>query len=126
MKANQSPETVAVLGASPKPERYAFKAMQLLKEYGHHPVPVNPAFDRILDEPCYPKISHVSQPIDTVTLYLGEARSNPLIDEIIAANPRRIIMNPGAENDALASKAHERGIEVIEGCTLVMLRAGTF
>jgi len=126
MKANQSPETVAVLGASPKPERYAFKAMQLLKEHRHYPVAVNPAFERILDEACYPKISAGPQLIDTVTLYLREARSDPLIDEIIAASPRRIIMNPGAENTALAAKARERGIEVIEGCTLVMLRAGTF
>jgi predicted CoA-binding protein len=61
-----------------------------------------------------------------VTLYLGEARSNPLVDEIVAAKPRRIIMNPGAENGALAAKAEDAGIEVVEGCTLVMLRAGTF
>jgi uncharacterized protein len=61
-----------------------------------------------------------------VTLYLGEARSNPLIGEIIHAKPRRIIMNPGAENYALAEKAEEAGIQVVEGCTLVMLRAGQF
>jgi uncharacterized protein len=61
-----------------------------------------------------------------VTLYLGQERSNPLIDEIIAAKPRRIIMNPGAENSALAAKAEKAGIEVVEGCTLVMLRTGQF
>ncbi len=66
------------------------------------------------------------KPIDTVTLYLGEPRSNPLIDEIIQAKPRRIIMNPGAENPSLAEKAEEAGIEVVEGCTLVMLQTGQF
>jgi predicted CoA-binding protein len=126
MSATQTPKTVAVLGASPKPNRYAYKAMQLLKEYGHRAVPVNPAFDEVLGEPCYPNVSAVPQPIDTITLYLGEARSNPLIDEIIAASPQRIIMNPGAENDALAGKARTRGIDVIYGCTLVMLRTGLF
>ena len=35
-------------------------------------------------------------------------------------------MNPGAENETLAEKARDHGIEVIEGCTLVMLRTGTF
>ena len=65
-------------------------------------------------------------PIDTVTLYLGPARSEPLIEEIIDAKPRRIIMNPGAENAALAEKAEDAGIEVVEGCTLVMLRTGQF
>ena len=119
-------ETVAILGASPKPDRYAYKALELLHEYGHRTVPINPAFEEILGKKCYATISEAPGPIDTVTLYLGEARSNPLIDEIISAKPRRIIMNPGAENAALAERAEEAGIEVVEGCTLVMLRAGQF
>lgn len=119
-------ETVAILGASPKPDRYAYKAFRMLQEHGHRPVPINPAFDEVLGEKCYPKLADAPQPIDTVTLYLGEARSNPLIDEIVAARPRRIIMNPGAENFALAEKAEEAGIEVIAGCTLVMLQTGEF
>ncbi len=126
MRAQKSSETVAVIGASPKPDRYAFKAMELLKEYGHKPVPVNPAFDEILGEKCYPGIAATPQPIDTVTLYLRAARSNPLIEEILSVKPQRIIMNPGAENETLAEKARDRGIEVIEGCTLVMLRTGQF
>jgi predicted CoA-binding protein len=89
-------------------------------------IPVNPAFENILDEKCYPTISAVPKPIDTVTLYLREARSTPLIDEILAAAPRRIIMNPGAENATLAVKAEKVGIEVVEDCTLVMLRDGEF
>jgi predicted CoA-binding protein len=119
-------ETVAILGASPKPDRYAYRAFEMLREYGHRPIPVNPAFDDILGEKCYPKISDAPEAIDTVTLYLGAARSNPLIDEIVAAKPRRIIMNPGAENSALADKAEAAGIEVVEGCTLVMLQTGQF
>lgn len=126
MAATKSSETVAVLGASPKPDRYAYKAIEMLKEYGHRPLPVNPAFQEILGQPCYASIAELPEPIDTATLYLGEAHSTPLLDDIISAKPRRIIMNPGAENDALATKARERGIEVVYGCTLVMLRAGLF
>lgn len=126
MSASRTAETVAILGASPKPDRYAYKAFVLLREYGHRAIPVNPAFEDILGEKCYPAISGVPQPIDTLTLYLGAARSNPLIEEIIKAKPRRIIMNPGAENFSLAEKAEEAGIEVVEGCTLVMLRSGQF
>jgi predicted CoA-binding protein len=126
MNQPRSVETVVILGASPKPDRYAYQALQLLHENGHRTLPINPAFDEILGEKCYPKISDAPGPVDTVTLYLGEGRSNPLIDEIIGAKPRRIIMNPGAENRALAEKAEEAGIEVVEGCTLVMLRTGQF
>lgn len=126
MNAPRAAKTVAILGASPKPDRYAHKALEMLRDYGHRTLPINPAFDEILGEKCYPKISAAPGPIDTVTLYLGESRSNPLIDEIINAKPRRLIMNPGAENRTLAARAEEAGIEVVEGCTLVMLRTGQF
>ena len=117
---------VVVLGASPKPERFAHRAQRLLAAHGHHAVPVNPAFGEIAGERCYPSIREVPSPIDTVTLYLGEARSKPLIDDILAAKPRRLIFNPGAENKALAAKAEAAGILVVEDCTLVMLQSGSF
>jgi len=64
-----------VLGPSPKPDRYAFKAMQRLQEHGYKAIPANPAFSEVLGERCYASISDVPQPIDTVTLYLGAVRS---------------------------------------------------
>ncbi len=117
-------ETVAVLGASPKPDRYAYRAMQMLREYGHRAIPINPAFPEIMGETCYSSIANVAEPIDTVTMYLGKQRSDPLIPQIVAAKPRRIIMNPGAENDDFADKARAAGIEVDYACTLVMLQSG--
>lgn len=126
MKSANGVETVAVLGASPKPDRYAFKAMEMLAEYGHRAIPVNPAFDEVLGQNCYPSIVDLASKIDTVTLYLGKARSDALIGDIVGAKPRRIIMNPGAENAELADAAEKAGIDVVECCTLVMLRSGTF
>lgn len=119
-------KTVVVLGASTNPERYAFKAMQRLQEHGYKAIPVNPAFDAILGEHSYPSIADVPQPIDTVTLYLSAARSTPLIQDILKATPRRMIFNPGAENPELERAAAAVGIECVNGCTLVMLAAGTF
>ena len=98
----------------------------MLRDHGHRAIPINPAFDEVLGEKCYPTIADVPDKIDTVTIYLGKKRSDPLIDQIVASKPRRIIMNPGAENDDLAAKAQERGVEVVKGCTLVMLGSGTF
>ena len=115
-----------MLGASPKPDRYAYRAMEMLREYGHHAVPVNPACEEILGEKCYATLGEVTEPIDTVTVYLGKQRSDPLIDEIVHAKPRRIIMNPGAENDDLMAKAEAAGIEVDYACTLVLLQTSQF
>jgi predicted CoA-binding protein len=117
---------VAVLGASPNPDRYSNEAVRLLASYDYRPLPVNPAFDEIEGLTCFPTLAEIGEPVHTITLYLRAARSTPLIDEILAANPQRIIMNPGAENDALSEAASSAGIEVVEGCTLVMLRTGLF
>jgi uncharacterized protein len=118
--------TVVVLGATPKEDRYACKAMQLLLAHGYDAVPVNPAFDQVLGRKCYAQITDVPGPIDTVTLYLGAARSTPLIPQILAAKPRRILFNPGAENPELSRQASAAGIATVEGCTLVMLHGGSF
>lgn len=117
---------VVVLGASPKPDRFAFRAMRMLLDHGFQAVPVNPAFSEILGQRCHASIADVPAPIDTVTMYLGSRRSDLLIEEIIAAKPRRIIFNPGAENDRLEKTAREHGIEVLRDCTLVMLQSGSF
>lgn len=117
---------VAVLGASPNPERYSNQAVRLLARYDYRPIPVNPAFEEIEGLPCFPNLAAIGEPVHTITLYVGPARSTSLMEEILAAGPRRIIMNPGAENDALAEAASSAGIEVVEGCTLVMLRTGLF
>ncbi|MDQ6623628.1 MAG: CoA-binding protein [Verrucomicrobiota bacterium] len=123
---SKTSENVVVMGASPKPDRYAHRAMRMLEEHGHRAIPVNPAFEEILGQTCYGSIAAAPQPIDTVTMYLGKQRSDPLIDEIIAAKPRRIIMNPGAENADLAAQAEAAGIEVDYACTLVLLQTGAF
>ena len=100
--------------------------MLMLREYGHRAIPVNPAFDEILGEKCYRTVGEIPGPLDTITLYVGPARSTALVDDIVNTGARRIILNPGAENDDLARAAKARGIEVVEGCTLVMLRSGMF
>jgi hypothetical protein len=123
------PETkrnVAVLGASQKPDRYSNQAVRLLASFDYRPIPVNPAFAEIEGLKCFATLAEICEPIHTITLYLRAAHSTPLIDEILAANPQRIIMNPGAENEELAGAASGAGIEVVEGCTLVMLRTGLF
>jgi predicted CoA-binding protein len=117
---------VVVLGASTKRDRYSNQAVRLLASFDYRPIPVNPAFDEIEGLSCFPNLATIGEPVHTITLYLGRARSTPLIDQILAAKPERIILNPGAENEDLAAAASGAGIEVVEGCTLVMLQTGLF
>jgi predicted CoA-binding protein len=122
----QEKRNVAVLGASPKPDRYSNMAVRLLASMDYRPIPVNPAFDTVEELECFPNLAAIGEPVHTITVYLRAERSTPLIDEIVAAGPQRVIMNPGAENDELAAVASGAGIEVVEACTLVMLRTGLF
>jgi predicted CoA-binding protein len=120
-----STETVAVVGASPKPERYSYKAMTMLQEYGHHVLPVNPAQSTILNLPVFASIKDLP-PVDTITLYVGPEQSSKMAEDLLAAHPKRVIFNPGAENAALAAQLSAAGIQIEEACTLVLLRTHQF
>ncbi|MEZ5360645.1 MAG: CoA-binding protein [Candidatus Zixiibacteriota bacterium] len=117
---------VAVLGASPKEERYSFKAVHMLKEHGHSPIPVHPAGHAVDGIPGVKSLQEIEVDIDTLTVYVNEKISSEQFDSIIGLKPRRVIFNPGAENEDLADKLGAAGIEVVRACTLVMLRTGQF
>ena len=117
---------VAVIGASHKPNRYSYKAVKLLAEKGHIPFPVHPVIQTIDGIHVYKRLSDIAEPIDTVTVYLSAENSNKVADDILNNGAKRIIFNPGAENSELAMKLKEKGINVIEACTLVMLKTGQF
>jgi len=126
MKQAQPGSRVAVLGASPKEDRYSFKAVHMLKEYGHVPIPVHPAGHTVDGVAGVKSLADVAPGIDTLTVYVNAGISDAELDHILTLKPRRVVFNPGAENPHLAAKLREAGFEVIEACTLVMLRTGQF
>jgi hypothetical protein len=119
-------QKVVVLGASPKEDRYSHKAVQQLLNHGHQVFPIHPVCEQILGQTCYKNLESVPEQVDTVTLYVGVDKSTELAEKILNLKPKRIIMNPGAENDQLAQQAEQQNIEVVRGCTLVMLRTQQF
>ncbi len=114
-----------VLGATPNPERYAHLATLRLAQHGHEAVPVGLRAGKIGDLDILEGTPPVDG-VDTVTLYVGPDRQPPLYDYILSLQPQRIIFNPGTENPELAVLAHQKGIEIVEGCTLVMLSIGQY
>ena len=126
MRAQHNEQTVVVLGASPKPERYSNKAVRLLKEHGHRVIPVHPAITEIEQLPVIPALEHIDGPIDTLTVYLSPALSTPLEADLLKLKPERVIFNPGTENPGLKQALEREGIAVEEACTLVLLNTGQF
>lgn len=112
----------AVLGASPREDRYSFKAVRMLKEHGFKPIPVHPAGHTVDGIDGFKSLNEITEPIDTLTVYINAGASSAELENILRLKPRRVIFNPGAENSALAKQLQKAGIEVVEACTLVMLR----
>lgn len=114
-----------VLGASEKPWRYSHMALQLLAAKGVPSVAVGQADGKVgnvsieTGQPAYTGIH-------TVSMYVSAEHQGNLEKYILSLRPARIIFNPGTENRELAEKARMEGIEVVEACTLVMLRTGQF
>lgn len=126
MNKAKNTHTVAVLGASPKPERYSNKAIRLLLQHNHKVIPVHPAIDTVEGLLVSKSLIEIEQPVDTLTLYISEKLSTPLMDEIIQLKPGRVIFNPGTENPELYKALSAADIPFEEACTLVLLNSGQF
>ncbi len=124
-KAMQNSQIV-ILGASNKSHRYAYKALKMLLEYGHHVVPVHPKLENIEGLVVKHQLSQIQSPVDTLALYIGPQRSSGLIDDIVKLNPARVILNPGTESDELELALLHHKISFVKDCTLLMLEHGRF
>ena len=114
-----------VIGATPKSERYAYIATEMLQDYGHEVVPYGVKKGKIgeltiLNE--WPE----TETFDTITLYINPSIQEAFYDRIIALKPNRIIFNPGTENSELEKKANENNITSLDACTLVLLRTNQY
>jgi predicted CoA-binding protein len=118
-------KNTAIIGASPRPDRYAYKATVSLKRHGHQVYPVGihegeiEGVKILTDKPAL-------KDVDTVTLYVGPQNQKAWTDYILSLDPKRIIFNPGTHNPEFIQEATAKGIECVDACTLVMLSLGEY
>lgn len=114
-----------VLGTSDHPSRYSYLAINRLRDHGHPVEGIGRHAVTVRDVTI-----HTDQPvfsdIDTVTVYLSPANQREYYDYILSLHPKRIIFNPGAENQELAELALQHQIYPQEACTLVLLSTGQY
>ncbi len=114
-----------VLGASTNPSRYSYLAINKLVAHQHPVVAIGRKNGKVAGV----EIDTEKKPfenIDTITLYLNEFHQKEYYDYILSLRPKRLIFNPGAENDELFDLAKKNGIEPEEACTLVLLSIGQY
>ncbi len=114
-----------VIGASDKPDRYAYKAIVSLQKHNHEVIPLG-IKDGIINGLEIIKSKPQIKDVDTVTLYVGPQNQTDWIDYIISLQPKRVIFNPGTENIEFENLLKNNNIEPIEACTLVMLSIGNY
>ncbi|OEK00692.1 CoA-binding protein [Roseivirga sp. 4D4] len=116
-----------IVGSVPKAYRYAHQAAVMLEERDFDFIPLGIQEGEVLGREILnvnnrPKIDDV----ETLTLYINPTRQKDWYDYMISLSPKRIIFNPGTENQEFKIKAEKAGIECIEACTLVMLSTGVY
>jgi predicted CoA-binding protein len=116
-----------VVGATDNPERYAYRAAELLQIKGIPFVPIGIKKGVVFGEEILDlRQKPILMGMHTITLYLGPQNQSEWIDYLICLRPQRIIFNTGKENPLFFQKAKTAGIEALEACTLVMLTTGQF
>jgi predicted CoA-binding protein len=118
--------TTLVIGASTNTDRYSYKAIVALLAHKHHVIAFGNKKGAIKDVVIQQSLPDVNEGIDTITLYLNPTLQQQYIENIIALNPRRVIFNPGTENEFFFELLKTNNIIAIEACTLVMLSIGNY
>lgn len=115
-----------IFGASTHEWRYSYLAAYKLTTYGHKIVPIGRESGEVAGEQIVTGTPQIEE-VDTVTMYLNSKNQLEYYEYIIDdLQPKRIIFNPGSENPELKEMAEDHEIEVVEGCTLVMLSTGQY
>ena len=121
----QENKRTLVIGASPKMNRYSYIATQLLQEHNYAVVPygIKKGYIgtlKIMNQ--WPN----KESFDTITLYINPILQEQYIQQILDLNPKRIIFNPGTENEKLERMAQKKEIQTLNACTLVLLQTNQY
>ena len=106
-------KTIAIVGASQKPERDSHMIMQFLIRHGYEVIPVNPAFTEIAGKKCYQSLHQIPIHIDIVDIFRKSEDVKPIVDDAIAIKADTVWMQLGVANDEAAKTASNAGLKVI-------------
>jgi len=117
--------TIALVGASPRPDRASHGVMAFLQNAGYRVIPINPAAagQTILDEPVFAALSDVPEPIDMVDVFRRSEDTPPVARDAVAVGAKSLWLQLGIESDEAARIATEGGLDVVMNrCTAIEIR----
>lgn len=107
--------TIALIGASDRPDRPSYGVMKRLQDWGYRVVPVNPTItgEHVHGEFVYRELAQIGVPIDMVDIFRNPAAAGAAVDEAIAAGARSVWMQLGVVNQQAAARAEAAGLKVV-------------
>ena len=115
-----SVRTIAIVGASPRPQRPSHGVMRFLQRHGYRAIPVNPnaigpfaAGDEILGERVYARLADIGEPVDMVDIFRRSELAGAAVDEAIAIGAKVVWMQLDVRDDAAAARAEAAGLKIV-------------
>ncbi|MCZ6503530.1 MAG: CoA-binding protein [Gammaproteobacteria bacterium] len=106
-------KTVAMVGLSGNWYRPSYFAAKYLLDHGYQVIPVNPNYDEVLGQKCYPDLAAVPHKVDIVDLFQRSEDVPKFIQPAIDIGARVLWLQLGIVNEDAASKARDAGLEVV-------------
>jgi len=111
----ESVRTIALVGASDRPDRPSYRVMQSMQAHGYRVIPVNPQItgEHVHGEFVFRELSQLGDPIDMVDIFRNSAAAGEAVDQAIAVGAKSVWMQLGVINEEAAARAEAAGLKVV-------------
>jgi uncharacterized protein len=116
------PRTVAVIGASTNRNKFGNKALRAFASQGYHVVPINPTESEVEGHKAYASVLDVPDRIDIATVYVPPRAGVKVMEQLAQRGGiEEVWLNPGADGDAVVTRARELGLKTIQACSIIAI-----
>jgi len=107
--------TIALIGASDRPDRPSYRVMRVLQDWGYRVLPVNPQItgEHVHGEYVWRELGQIGEPIDMVDVFRRPTAAGEAVDAAIAAGAKAVWLQIGVINHDAAARAEAAGLKVV-------------
>ena len=121
----ENARTIALVGASDRPNRPSYGVMETLQSHGYRVIPINPQItgEHVHGEFVFRELAQLGDKIDIVDIFRRSEAAGEVVDEAIAVGAKAVWMQLGVVNEAAAARAEAAGLKVVmDRCPAIELR----
>lgn len=118
----EATRSIAVVGASSKPDRPSYGVFARLQRAGYRVIPVNPFEAEVHGERAYASLAEVPEPIDLVDVFRRAEETLPVAEDAVRVGAKVLWLQLGVVNEAAAARARQAGLTVVmDECLAVVV-----